>query len=186
MKQELEFRGRKYIAPKFFDSLPETGKNYKSVFTRTSEMKQRLSKTPEIEKKYQEVMRNYEENKQIGLRRVSDEEISNGFCLPQCSIVKFTTKSRIAFDCNAKCNGIGSLNDHILIDPKLQNDTIDVLTRFRRCACAVIWDLSEIYLNVYLSLRDSSVGSSEMGKHMNGREQSLEDPMNLCFIIRDS
>ena len=59
----------------------------------------------------------------------------------------------IVFDCAAKYQG-KSINDQILTGPKLQNDIVNVMMRFRRFRYAVIGDISEMYLQILLTPKD--------------------------------
>ena len=58
-----------------------------------------------------------------------------------------TTKVRIVFDAAAR-GKYGCLNDYIETGPKLQNDIVDVLLRFRKHAIALVCDISEMYLQI--------------------------------------
>ena len=57
---------------------------------------------------------------------------------------KTSTKVKIVFDCSAKMNGV-SLNDVIYAGPKLQQELLDVLIRFRRKPIALGCDVKEMY-----------------------------------------
>ena len=56
---------------------------------------------------------------------------------------------RVVFDALARHNGI-ALNDVICQGPKLQNDLLNVLLRFRRHPIALVCDIAEMYLRVQL------------------------------------
>ena len=56
---------------------------------------------------------------------------------------------RPVFDASAKYKGV-SLNDVLNKGPKLQNDLVNVLIRFRRSPIAVVCDIAEMYLQVQL------------------------------------
>ena len=76
--------------------------------------------------------------------------------LPHFAIVRndrVITKTRVVFDASAKCNRV-SLNDMIHQGPKLQNELLDVLLRFRRYSIAVVCDIAEMYLRIELSPDD--------------------------------
>ena len=66
---------------------------------------------------------------------------------------KETTKVRVVFDAAVKSNG-ASLNDFLETGPKLQNDLVDVLLRFRRFEVALLCDVSEMYLQVGIRPED--------------------------------
>ena len=57
------------------------------------------------------------------------------------------------FDASAKHKGV-SLNDEILPGPKLQNDLVDILLRFRRNPIALVADISEMYLRIQIAPPD--------------------------------
>ena len=66
---------------------------------------------------------------------------------------KETTKIRIVLDAASKHQGT-SLNDFILKGPKLQNNLFDILVRFRQYPVALVCDVSEMYLRIYLNPSD--------------------------------
>ena len=66
---------------------------------------------------------------------------SSGSCLIlQSSEDRATTKVRIVFDAASKYRG-KSLNDAILPGPKMQNEIVDVLLRFRSAPVAISADM---------------------------------------------
>ena len=72
---------------------------------------------------------------------------------PGISLDKETTKTRILFDASAKYDGV-SLNDVIHQGSKLLRDLFDVLLRFRRFPVAVVCDIAEMYLCVWITQED--------------------------------
>ena len=72
---------------------------------------------------------------------------------PVIRLDKETTKTRILFDASAKYDGV-SLNDVIHQGPKLQSDLFDVLLRFRRFPVAVVCDIAEMYLRIWITPED--------------------------------
>ena len=82
-------------------------------------------------------------------RYVDAKEVTNnGWFLPHFPINrpdKSTRKVRIACDGSVKSEGT-SLNDIIHPGPKLQQDLVNVLLRFRRCPIALVCDMVEIHL----------------------------------------
>ena len=70
--------------------------------------------------------------------------------LPHFPIIrreKATTKVRIVFDAAAKCSK-NCLNDFIQTGPKLQNDLVEILIRFRKNNIALVSDISEMHLQI--------------------------------------
>ena len=78
------------------------------------------------------------------------EGTNNGWFLPHFPIIrpdKSTRKVRIASDSSMKSEG-KSLNDIIHPGPKLQQDLINVLLRFRRYPIALVCNIVEIHLRI--------------------------------------
>ena len=57
------------------------------------------------------------------------------------------------FDGAVRCDG-KPLNDVIQPGPKLQQDLVDVLLRFRRYPVALVCDIAEIYLRIGVHPQD--------------------------------
>ena len=135
---------------------PELPNNYKMAVNRLENTEKRLLRAPEIASAYQDVLNRYKEKAYI--RQVPQHEVGTkgGWFLPHFPVLrpdKTTTKTRIVFDASAKLEGI-SLNDIVHKGPKLQNDLLDVLIRFRRQPIALMCDITEMYLQIELSPED--------------------------------
>ena len=127
--------------------------NMDMAFKRLENTEKRLLKSPEA---YQNIIVTYQDKEYI--RKVSQEDPTrhSGWFLPHFPVLrpdKSTTKTRIVFDASAKYEGI-SLNDVIHQVPKLQNNLVDILTRFRREPVGLMCDISEMYLQIRLSAND--------------------------------
>ena len=80
------------------------------------------------------------------LRKLIEKIQKSGWYLPHFPALrpdKSTTKVRIAFDGFAKLNG-KSLNDYTHHGPKLQQDLVNVLLRFRRNPVSLVCDIPEM------------------------------------------
>jgi len=78
------------------------------------------------------------------------------FYLPMFPVInwdKETTPVRLVADGKAKFNN-KSLNDAVLPGPKLINDLVDVLVRFRRRPVAFMGDISEMFMQIVLAPED--------------------------------
>ena len=103
---------------------------------------------------YGEIIKMKEEKGNI--QRVAADEINDGWYLPHFPVVrpeKSTTKVRIVMDAAARYEG-KSLNDCIHPGPKLQQDLLNVLIRFRSQPIAIAADISEMFLQVKLKPSD--------------------------------
>ena len=85
-----------------------------------------------------------------------ESEPGKGWHLPHFPIVKpssTTTKTRIVFDASAKVEGV-SLNDAIHAGRELQGDLFEVLLRFRNESVALVWDITQMCLQIELPEHD--------------------------------
>ena len=159
-REDLQFdeKERRYVA-----TLPwkqtscELQDNYDNARKRYLKQMKRLS--PEQRKKYLAVFKDWEE-KDIIEEVPSDEMKPDGrkvFYLPHRPVIKedrVTTKIRPVFDGGAKGpNGV-SLNDVLYTGPKLQNDIMDILMRFRKHEVALTADISKAFLQIKLREED--------------------------------
>jgi len=69
--------------------------------------------------------------------------------------IELPQKPRVVFDASAKYNGV-SLNDLIYRGPKLQQELFDVLLHFCRYPIALVCDIAEMYLQIFLCPSDRS------------------------------
>ena len=78
------------------------------------------------------------------------------FYLPLHCVIKdsSTTKLRVVFDGSAKTAGGPSLNDVLLVGPKLQPDLFDLVIRFRCFPVALSADIKKMYRQIALHTPD--------------------------------
>lgn len=77
----------------------------------------------------------------------------NIFYLPHHGVFKpdsMTTKLRVVFDASAKCSDGQSLNQTMLIGPKLQLDVMAILLRFRIGAVAMTADVKQMFRQILI------------------------------------
>ena len=111
---------------------------------------------PEYKALYHAGIKEYFDQDQAEL--VPEEELNNGdvFYLPHHYVLKdsSTTKLRVVFDASCSSNNGKSLNDCLMVGPKLQPDLLDILIRFRCHKVAFIADIQKMYSQVKLNYED--------------------------------
>ena len=133
VKDSLKYvKGRYRVAVPWKEAKPEISDTKPMALFRLRSTERKLRKDDSVAENYKNTIQDYIEKGY--LRRVPlDEQLPNNvWYLPHFLVVrmdKTTTKVRIVFDCDAKCNGI-SLNDTIFAAPILQQDLFNVLVRF--------------------------------------------------------
>ena len=93
------------------------------------------------------------------LEKVPDGELDNvnHYYMPHHCVLKdasTTTKLRVVFDASAKTTTGLSLNDCLMVGPKLQDDLFSILIRFRFFKVALSADVAKMYRQVGLDPRD--------------------------------
>nr|CAH7738520.1 unnamed protein product [Callosobruchus chinensis] len=86
------------------------------------------------------------------MRKISDDSGVITYFLPHHGILKesVTTKLRTVFDGSCPSSSGWSLNDLQYIGPKVQNDIIDILLRFRTYTYVVSADVSKMYRQILI------------------------------------
>ena len=77
--------------------------------------------------------------------------VAKNYYLPHHYVFKgtsTTTKMRVVFDGSAKTTNGSSLNDILMVGPKLQDDLYDILIRFRFFKVAMSADVSKMYRQI--------------------------------------
>ena len=125
------------------------------ALNRLDNTERRLIKQPELGEKYCEIIEQY--IKKGYLEQVDVKNDSNDcWYLPHFPVVrldKSTAKVGIVFDGAARYDG-KLLNDVIQPGPKLQQDLVDILLKFRRYPVALVCDIAEMYLRIGVHPQD--------------------------------
>ena len=125
--------GRYEVSIPWKSKRPELTFNREMALSRLKGLEKRFVKDGNLKNDYCKVIEDYKRKEYIKRVNPMDEEKSQ-WLLPHFPVIKTdrqTTKVRVVFDAAAK-NAMGCLNDHIETGPKLQNDLVDIITRFRK------------------------------------------------------
>ncbi|XP_060807713.1 uncharacterized protein LOC132903428 [Amyelois transitella] len=113
-------------------------------------LEKKLQKNPKLKEEYGKVMQEYQD---LGhMKEIKDEAIHpKAVYFPHHAVVREdreTTKLRVVFDASCKgANGV-SLNDNLLMGPKLQQDLRHILMRWRRFPICIVADIVKMYRQV--------------------------------------
>ena len=96
------------------------------------------------------------------MEQVNENELDNPNCFyrPHDYVHKpdsTTTKLRVVFDASARTTSGHSLNDCLLVGPKLQVDLFNIIIRFRFFKVAIIADISKMYRQVELNRQERDI-----------------------------
>lgn len=135
------------------------GKSKQISLKRFYSLEKRLLKNPNLHEDYRKVIEEYLE---LGhMVRITNHDViekESAVYLPHHAVVredKETTKVRVVFD--ASCKGINnvSLNDDLLIGPKLQDDLRHIVMRWRRHRICMVADIVKMYRMVKIHDEDT-------------------------------
>ena len=147
--------GRYVVGIPWRNGTPTANHSYETALKRLIHTEQRLRREESVGLAYSNVISQYIDKGYVR-RVIGDSDSGSCWYLPHFPMLrpdKSTTKVRIVFDAAAKSSG-QSLNDFILPGPKLQQDFVKVLVRFRREQIAIVCDISQMYLRVGLAPED--------------------------------
>lgn len=121
-------------------------------------LEKRLQKNPSLKEDYNKVLQEYiKMNHMIPVNNM-DVENPKAVYLPHHAVVrqdKDTTKVRVVFD--GSCKGVNnfSLNDNLLVGPKLQQDLRHILMRWRSHKICIVADIVKMYRMVKVNDQDT-------------------------------
>ncbi|KAJ8980478.1 hypothetical protein NQ317_013231 [Molorchus minor] len=138
----------RYIVQLPFKSEPQfdTESSRKMALRRFHSLEKRLLTNPELYKKYSEYIRDYIDNDYLELISENSRP-ANCFYIPH-HVVSKSDKIRIVYDASAKTEQNISLNDTLLVGPKLQKDIVTILLHFRVHAVAFTCDIKGMFTQI--------------------------------------
>ncbi|XP_073948766.1 uncharacterized protein [Choristoneura fumiferana] len=120
-------------------------------------LENRLHRDTELQSKYKEVIDEYLHLGHM-VEVPENDKNENAVCLPHHPVVKMdreTTKVRVVFDASCKGkNGI-SLNDDLMIGPKLQPDLRHLVMKWRMYPICLVSDIVKMYRQVKVTEEDA-------------------------------
>jgi hypothetical protein len=154
---------QKDVTGRFIVKLPsrnnviELGDSYNLAKKRFLNLESKLIKNKQFQIDYGNFIREY---RNLGhMENVPLIEINNPDCyyLPHHAVYKNSLDSkkiRVVFDASAKSNNGKSLNDNLLVGPKLQQDLLEILIRFRTHQYVLNADITKMYRQIKISEHD--------------------------------
>lgn len=161
------------------DEVPQLSNNRAMAEKRFINLERSMVKTPKIAERYAAVIQS---NIEKGYIEEVKDPVVNTPCwyLPHFPVIredKSTTKVRIVLDSAAKYHG-KSLNDVMLPGPKLQQDLVSILIRFRRGRVALIGDIKEMFSQVRMKRSDQDY------HRLLWREFGSQQPFKVYRAVR--
>lgn len=122
-------------------------------------LERRLLHNTALYQSYCEFMRDYLESNHMELASLPPVHSQKVFYIPHHCVVNpssLTTKLRVVFDASCRTVGGESLNDKLLVGPKLQKDIVTLLLNFRLHFIVFTADIKQMYrqINIHPRQRD--------------------------------
>jgi hypothetical protein len=136
------------------DSADKLGDSYDTAKAKLLTLERRLLKQPQLKKDYSDFL---EEYVQLGhMTPLCEAEVkkeSPNFYMPHHGVLKetsSTTKLRVVFNDSEKSSNGLSLNDMLMIGPKVQDDLFDIVQRFWLHRIVMSADIVKMYRQVWV------------------------------------
>ncbi|XP_076247771.1 uncharacterized protein LOC143187438 [Calliopsis andreniformis] len=137
--------GRYVVALPFNEQSSRLGESKTQALKRFMSLERKLSRDALLNQEYRRVMQEYLD---FGHMSEASDILNDGYYLPHHGVIKVTsqtTKLRVVFDASATTTSGISLNDALYIGPKIQDDLIYVLLRFRCHKFVITGDIEKMY-----------------------------------------
>ncbi|XP_055622774.1 uncharacterized protein LOC129766280 [Toxorhynchites rutilus septentrionalis] len=143
--------GRFVVQLPFRESINQLGNSRSLAMKRFLSSEKRLTNDTIMKEMYQTFIKEYQD---LGhcheIHEENDPPGQQNYYFPHHAVLKpssTSTKLRVVFDGKAKSNGL-SLNEVLMIGPKIQNDLFAILLRFRKHIYAFSADVEKMYRQV--------------------------------------
>lgn len=141
--------GRFFVRFPFKSNTKQLGNSRRQAFVRLTSNKRRLEKQPIIRKAYKEFIDEYTNMKYMSV--IPYGSITDCMLLPHHYVEKSdrtTTKLRVVFDASAKTDSGITLNDTLAVGPKLQDDIVHLIIRFRMHPIGLTGDVAKMFRQI--------------------------------------
>ncbi|XP_052738154.1 uncharacterized protein LOC128198191 [Bicyclus anynana] len=145
--------GKYTVSLPFKENAPPLGDSRGIALSRLHRLESKLSNNHALRADYIKCLQEYIDLGHMEL--VRNPSTANCYYIPHFSIVKqssTTTKVRIVYDASCKTTSGHSLNDNLLIGPKLQQDIVQVLLKYRLHNIVFTSDIKMMYR--YIQIRN--------------------------------
>jgi len=152
--------GRYVVRLPFKEDRVWLGNSYDSAEKCLLQLEKRFVKNPSLKVQYIEFMNEYEA---LGhMRGVEPSDLPPKYYIPHHAVFKNdfeSSKIRVVFNASAKTSNGVSLNDQLLVGPKLQNDIFHIISRFRLSPIVFTTDICKMYRQILIHQEDQSYQS---------------------------
>lgn len=143
--------GRYTVMLPLNEKITTLGDSKNTALSRFSLLERRLQKNIKLNQEYSTFLKEYQK---LGhMKEVTESNNSLTYYIPHHPVFKpssTSTKLRVVFDASCKTNSGASLNDALMVGPKLQDDIHILLLRFRKYRIGITADVTKMYRQIML------------------------------------
>ncbi|XP_063923785.1 uncharacterized protein LOC135137936 [Zophobas morio] len=146
-----DIKGRYVVQLPFADTSPSLGRSFDSAMRRFLALEARLFRDKLARQSYHEFMKDYIDQGHMTVIPQIQVNKNAGFYIPHHGIARTdpdNAKFRVVFDASAKSSNGNSLNDVLLVGPKLQADIGALLMVFRTHNIVFTADIRQMYRQI--------------------------------------
>lgn len=156
--EETHYRneeGRFVVRLPFVENRKKLGESRAMALRRFKYLERRFVRDPQLHKEYVDVMRELQT-----LNHMKPAVPSNGqehYYMPHHPVIqpsRMTTKMRIVMDATAKSSNGVSLNENLQVGPRLQQDLLRILIRYRSFRIAIGSDIEKMFRQILIHEED--------------------------------
>lgn len=139
-------------------SPPKIGDSFNIALSLYDRTERRLRNRPDIHAQYQDFLREYQSLGHMQLVEAADDMNDPPVYIPHHAVVRessSTTKLRVVFNASCKTRDGTSLNDHLLVGPKLQKDLAAVIMRWRQWCYVCVADIEKMFRQILVNRLDT-------------------------------
>ncbi|CAH1382035.1 unnamed protein product [Tenebrio molitor] len=133
---------------------PNIGVSKEMAIKRFLSLENKFRKDPALKRDYTEFIEEYIRLKHMELVPPTQVNVNERVFLSHHAVTKetsTTTKLRVVFDASAKTTTGVSLNDAVMVGPKLENDLFDIIIRFRTHQYVFTADINKMYRQIIVA-----------------------------------
>lgn len=141
--------GRFIVSIPLKEPITKLGESKQLAQNQFYNLERRLNSNPKLKQMYSNFMREYEDLGHMSKVEINDNQIV--YYSPHHGVLKedsVTTKLRVVFNSSALSSSGVSYNNLQMVGPKVQEDLVSILTRFREHAYVVSADIAKMYRQV--------------------------------------
>ena len=154
---QRNIEGRFVVQMPFKEESQKLGYSKANAMKRFLRLEQTLHRDESLLKKYSAFIQEFLDLGHLEKVEILELDVFPNYYLPHHCVLKedsSTTKLRVVFDASSKTTTGVSLNECLLVGPKVQEDLFDILLRFRFFKVGMSADIAKMYRQVELSKKD--------------------------------